>query len=130
MPQKALRILIADPQHFHRMTLERSFNRLGYFRIAPVRNLAELLTLVERDCGAFDVVAANAGLAAGSMDLADFLCGNPRVRHALVYNAPASTVAGFACKPIGISEAQLPDIHRIERLMAQIEGAVGQAVGV
>ena len=44
MPNKALRILIADPQHTHRIVLERLFNQQGYFRIVPVSNLPELLT--------------------------------------------------------------------------------------
>jgi hypothetical protein len=32
MPNKALRILIADPHHAHRIVLERLFNQQGYFR--------------------------------------------------------------------------------------------------
>ncbi|MFJ4197212.1 hypothetical protein [Pseudomonas sp. NPDC089534] len=127
MPQKTLRILIADPQHFQRMTLERSFNRLGYFRIAPVQSLAELHALVEHEPGAFDVVAANAGLAPGPRDLADFLCDSPRVRHALVYNALPSAVAGPAREPLKVSDAILPDIRQIERLMALVERSTGQA---
>ncbi|WP_223547566.1 hypothetical protein [Pseudomonas sp. A-B-19] len=36
MPNKSLRILIADAQHFNRLRIERLFNQLGYFRVAPV----------------------------------------------------------------------------------------------
>ena len=35
MINKALRILIADPQHFHRMKVERLFNGLDYYRVKP-----------------------------------------------------------------------------------------------
>jgi hypothetical protein len=37
MINKTLRILIADPQHFHRMKIERLFNHLEYFRVARCR---------------------------------------------------------------------------------------------
>lgn len=63
MPNKALRILIADEQHFQRMRIERLFNRLDYYRVAPVRDLAELLTLVEYGSEPFDLVVINASLA-------------------------------------------------------------------
>lgn len=65
MINKTLRILIADPQHFHRMKIERLFNHLDYYRVAPVQDLAELLTLVDYGCDPFDVVVINAELAAG-----------------------------------------------------------------
>ena len=61
MINKSLRILIADPQHFHRMKIERLFNRLDYFRVAPVQSLLELLTLVDYGCEPFDAVVINAG---------------------------------------------------------------------
>lgn len=72
MINKALRILIADSQHFHRMKIERLFNGLEYFRVAPVQSLFELLTLVDYGCAPFDVVVINAELAAGSLDLQGF----------------------------------------------------------
>lgn len=99
MINKALRILIADPQHFHRMKIERLFNHLDYYRVAPVQDLAELLTLVDYGCDPFDVVVINAELAAGRLDLLGFFLGNAQVRHALIYNepsAPLQMAAGFA----------------------------------
>lgn len=72
MINKALRILIADPQHFHRMKVERLFNGLNYYRVAPVQSIAELLTLVDYGCEPFDVVVINAELAMGSLDLLGF----------------------------------------------------------
>ena len=47
MTNKALRIMIADPQHFQRLRLERNFNREGYYGIAPVSNLEDMLVLLE-----------------------------------------------------------------------------------
>ncbi|MFJ2710378.1 chemotaxis protein CheY [Pseudomonas sp. NPDC087346] len=121
MINKSLRILIADPQHFHRMKIERLFNHLGYYRVAPAQSLVELLTLVEYGCEPFDAVVINAELAAGSLDLLGFFLDNPHVRHALIYNepsAPLQSASGFAQENVQISHAALPNIGVIEHLMA------------
>lgn len=124
MINKTLRILIADPQHFHRMKIERLFNGLEYFRVAPVQSLLELLTLVDYGCEPFDVVVINAELAAGSLDLPGFFLNNPQVRHALIYNepsAPAPTPAGFAQENLQISPVALPNAAAIKHLMARVD---------
>ncbi|MFJ4588634.1 chemotaxis protein CheY [Pseudomonas moraviensis] len=126
MSNKALRILIADPQHFHRMKIERLFNELGYYRVAPVQNLGELLTLVDYGCEPFDVLVINAELAAGSLDLLGFLLDNPQVRHALIYNeqsAPLQALAGFAQENVQISPAPLPNSQLVGQVMARVEAA-------
>ena len=124
MSNKALRILIADPQHFHRMKIERLFNALGYYRVAPVQNLGELLTLVDYGCEPFDMLVINAELAAGSLDLLGFLLDNPQVRHALIYNepsAPLQAAAGFAQENAQISPTPLPNSQLIGQVMARVE---------
>jgi CheY-like chemotaxis protein len=80
LPNKSLRILIADPQHFNRMKIERLFNQLDYFRVAPVQSLEELLNLVEYGCEPFDLLVINAGMAEGKLDLLDFCLDNRRWR--------------------------------------------------
>nr|WP_315445789.1 chemotaxis protein CheY [uncultured Pseudomonas sp.] len=124
MTNKALRILIADPQHFHRMKVERLFNGLDYYRVAPVQNLAELLTLVDYGCEPFDAVVIDAGLAAGSLDLLGFFLDNPQVRHALIYNepsAPLQAISGFAQDNVLISHVPLPNEQAIRHLMAHVD---------
>ncbi|MFJ4498379.1 chemotaxis protein CheY [Pseudomonas atacamensis] len=124
MSNKALRILIADPQHFHRMKIERLFNALGYYRVAPVQTLGELLTLVDYGCEPFDVLVINSELAAGSLDLLSFLLDNPQVRHALIYNeqsAPLQALAGFAQESAQISPTPLPNLQLIGQVMAKVE---------
>ncbi|QXI24602.1 chemotaxis protein CheY [Pseudomonas iranensis] len=124
MSNKALRILIADPQHFHRMKIERLFNALGYYRVAPVQTLGELLTLVDYGCEPFDVLVINAELAAGSLNLLGFLLDNPQVRHALIYNeqsAPLRAFAGFAQENAQISPTPLPNSQLIGQVMARVE---------
>ena len=121
MNNKALRILIADPQHFHRMKIERAFNGLGYYRVAPVQSLVDLLTLVDYGCEPFDIVVINAEMAAGSLDLLGFFIDNPHVRHALIYNeptAPSRAIPGFAQDNVQISHCVLPNARMIEQLAA------------
>mgnify|MGYP003613403973 CR=1 FL=1 len=124
MINKALRILIADPQHFHRMKIERLFNHLEYFRVAPVQSLLELLTLVEYGCEPFDALVINAELTAGSLDLSDFFLNNPHVRHVLIYNEPSAPLqvkSGFAQENVQISHAALPNEQAIRHLMALVD---------
>jgi hypothetical protein len=124
MTNKALRILIADPQHFHRMKIERLFNALDYYRVAPVQNLAELLTLVDYGCEPFDAVVINAELASGSLDLLGFFLDNPQVRQVLIYNepsAPMNAALGFAQENVQISHAALPGVQLIRHLMAVVD---------
>jgi len=128
MINKALRILIADPQHFHRMKIERLFNGLNYYRIAPVQNLTELLTLVDYGCEPFDVVVINAELAAGSLDLLGFFLDNPQVRQALIYNegtAPLQSASGFAQENVQVSHLALPSKQSISQLMALVDAPAG-----
>jgi hypothetical protein len=124
MINKALRILIADPEHFHRMKIERLFNSLDYYRVAPVQDLAELLTLVDYGCEPFDAVVINAALAGDSLDLLGFFLDNPQVRQVLIYNepsAPMNTALGFAQDNVQISHAALPSAQLVRHLMAVVD---------
>jgi hypothetical protein len=124
MINKALRILIADSQHFHRMKIERLFNSLDYYRVAPVQSLTELLTLVDYGCEPFDVVVINAELAARSLDLLGFFLDNPQIRQALIYNegtAPLQQTSGFAQENVQISHLTLPSKQSISQLMALVD---------
>jgi CheY-like chemotaxis protein len=124
MPNKALRILIADKQHTHRLVLERLFNQQGYFRIVPVSDLQELLTLVGYDGEPFDLVVANAGLANGALDLHEFIIDNRQILNALVYNAPQvgrSSVPVARRPSLHLSHAQLPDRALLQRLMERVD---------
>ncbi|MFL1524699.1 response regulator [Pseudomonas sp. O230] len=124
MSNKALRILIADEQHFQRMRIERLFNRLDYYRVAPVQNLAELLTLFDYGGVPFDLVVINASLADGTLNLRDFLLDQPQVHHALIYDwQPAEwppILAGEQQK-VQVSDAALPDLPCIQRQMAKVD---------
>lgn len=120
MAKKSLRILIADPQHFHRMMIERFLNGLQYYRVAPVQDIVELVKLVECSCEPFDLVVINAQMAGTSLNLAELFAGSPYVHHALIYNAPSMplrALSSFAHKNVHISESALPTVQSIEQLM-------------
>ncbi|MFW9270463.1 response regulator [Pseudomonas sp. NR3] len=127
MPNKALRIMIADPEHYHRLQLERLFNHQGYFRIAPVSDVHELLTLVDCGCEPFDLVIVNASVADDALDLPGFFLDNPLVRHALIYNAQQGTPA--TRQPfLQVSNARLPDAISVQRLMKSVDPAANEPV--
>lgn len=120
MPNKALRILIADGQHFNRLKIERLFNQLGYYRIAPVNRLDELLSLVEYGCGPFDLVVANAAFADGALDLPEFFSDKRHVRNALLFNSP-SELKKTERYNLHVSHAVLPDLACLKALMATVD---------
>ncbi|UVL00330.1 response regulator [Pseudomonas sp. B21-048] len=124
MPNKALRILIADEEHFHLMKTERLFNQLGYYRVAPVQSLAQMLTLIEYGCEPFDLVLINASLAEGGLDLPGFFLDNRQVRHAVIYDgrqAQWPSIAADAQRKIQVNHATQPDLASIQRLMALVD---------
>ncbi|AWM93326.1 chemotaxis protein CheY [Pseudomonas sp. 31-12] len=124
MPNKALRILIADEQHFHRMIIERLFNQLDYYRVAPVHDLASMLTLVEYGCEPFDLVVVNAALGAGELDLFGYFLDNRQVCHALIFDGQQAQLPPIpACgqQKIRVSHDVLPDLACIQQLMTIID---------
>ena len=124
MPNKALRILIADEQHFQRMRIERLFNQLGYYRVAPVHSLEELLTLIEYGDVPFDLVVINASMAGKVLDLTGFFLDNPQVCHALIYgDDSARSWPSLASRQqkVQLIDAALPDLPCIQRLMATVD---------
>lgn len=136
LPNKMLRILIADEQHFQRLRIERLFNQLGYYRVAPVQNLEELLALIEYDDVPFDLVVANASLSGEALNLANFFLDNSQVQHALVYGDDGAqwrpSLASRQQK-VQSSDAGLPDLAFIQRLMMTIDARrpfVGTGISV
>jgi len=121
LSNKALRILIADEQHFHRMKVERLFNHLGYYRIAPVNSLEELLTLVDYGSEPFDAVVINASLGGEALDLLEFLRDHPQVHHALIYHGQQARLPIRVEQNVEVSHGALPDLPSIQRLIAIID---------
>lgn len=128
MPNKALRILIADEQHFHRMKIERGLNQLGYYRIAPVHALEELLTVVEYGCEPFDLVILSASLAtACGLDPLGLCQDNLQIRHALIYDTEQAGLPAHgpvAQRKVRLHQARLPDQETLESLMLRVDTPV------
>lgn len=106
------------------MRIERLFNQLGYYRIAPVRGFDELLTLVEYASEPFDLVLVNGSMTPASMDLPGFFLHNAQVRHAYIYDserAYASSVPVGAQHKVETSRSALPDLRAIEQLMSSLD---------
>ncbi|BBN56246.1 hypothetical protein TRE132_43710 [Pseudomonas chlororaphis subsp. aurantiaca] len=125
MPNKTLRILIADEQHFHRMKIERVLNQLGYYRIAPMYRLIEVLNVVEYGSEPMDLLIINASLGLQArLDIVAFCMDNPQIRHVLVYD---SELLGVPSIPLGpqrkmyISSLSVPDHETISGLMWAID---------
>ena len=120
MPDKSLRILIADAQHFNRLRIERLFNQLGYFRVAPVHSLDELLPLVEYAGEPLDLVLVNGAMASEGLNLFSFLADNPQVHHGFIFNDQQAPVPPIAGK-VQVSQAALPDLASITQLMNAVD---------
>ncbi|WP_343327511.1 hypothetical protein [Pseudomonas putida] len=116
----SLRILIADEQHFNRLRIERSFNQLGHFGVAPVQSLEELLVLVEYASEPFDLLVVNAALAGGKLNLLDFCLDNDRLRCVLIYDGQRARLPAIPTqKPrkVQVSHAELPDAMLLEGMI-------------
>lgn len=114
---KSLRILIADEQHFNRLRIERCFNQLGHFAVAPVQSLEELLVLVEYASEPFDLLVVNAALAGGKLNLLDFCLDNDQLDHVLIYDGQQARLPAIPTeKPrkVQVSHAVLPDFGMIQ----------------
>lgn len=123
MSNKSLRILIADEQHFNRLRIERWFNQLGYYRVAPVQSLEELLTLVEYAREPFDLLVIDAALAGGNLDLVDYCLDNRQLERVLIYDSQQAWLPPFPARgqqKIQVSHV-LPDLASIQCLMAFVD---------
>ncbi|WP_130904184.1 MULTISPECIES: response regulator [unclassified Pseudomonas] len=136
MFKKSIRILIADEQHFNRLRIERWFNQLGYYRVAPVQDMAELLVLVEYASEPFDLLIINAAMGHGKLDLLDFCLDNHQLDRVMIYDgqrAQLPAIALCAQRKVSVSHALLPDLASIQRLMALADSrrpSVGTVISV
>lgn len=125
MTNKALRIMIADPQHFQRLRLERDFNYQCYYAIAPVSSLEEMLNLLEYGDSVFDLVMINASLATSfRFNLLAFCMDHPLIRQAFIYDVPERRLAKLSTEVKGriiFSSVQLPEGVPIRRLLHTVD---------
>ncbi|MGE7955479.1 chemotaxis protein CheY [Pseudomonas sp. NPDC089530] len=121
MINKNLRILIADPQHFQRLNIERMLNQLGYFRIVPVQSFDELDTLTHFSCNPFDLLIVSSTLVdALEIDLDAFCRDNPLIRHALIYDCQQAQLLPMP-QALQVSLAGTPESQSLKSLMAIVD---------
>ncbi|KAF1030674.1 MAG: hypothetical protein GAK37_01190 [Pseudomonas sp.] len=109
MTHKALRILIADEHSGQLFWIERLLNRLGCYRIAPIRTFEDLVQLTSNPGDRFDWLIVNQALARPyGVDLNVFCRVRPHIAHTLIYE----TLPGVCDLPI---ECPLPMGERAGR---------------
>lgn len=127
MANPRLRILLAEPEHDRQLTLEKTFNRLGYHRIAPVAGAAEVALLIEQVLVPFDLLVINADLIDGEVFNLEQLLGNyPRARYFLVYNSYRMGVIGLpsTVHAFAFFVSGFPDREQLQHVMACIDPAL------
>lgn len=94
MINKALRIMIVDPEHVQRLRLEQDFNRQGYYAIAPVSGWDDMVTLLDYGDRGFDwvLINANLNLEAGA-DLQTYCLDQPLMRQVCIYDLAPQRLA-------------------------------------
>ncbi|MDF0734259.1 histidine kinase [Pseudomonas entomophila] len=125
MPNKSLRILIADEHPQQRLQLEKMLNGLGYYRIAPVDSFDDLQRLVQCALQPFHLLLGNIELGShAGVDLARFCRVNAQIQHALLYHSQhlkVPSVPQTERQAVSISLPKVPDSEALESFMAIID---------
>ncbi|MBW1250802.1 response regulator [Pseudomonas tolaasii] len=125
MPNKLLRILIADEEPLRLKQAEKLLNELGYFRIAPVRSFDELVALIDGRYELFDLLIANAELAEkAGVDLIRFCRKSTRIRNSLIYECKSlepRAVPTMPYRPIYVAVSPITDGEAMQAFMEVID---------
>ncbi|MHA6164496.1 histidine kinase [Pseudomonas sichuanensis] len=125
MPNKSLRILIADEHPDQRLQLERLLNGLGYYRIAPVESFDDLQRLVHSALLPFNLLVGNIELAShAGVDLARFCRVSAQIQHALLYHSQQLKVPAVPPserQAVSVSLPRVPDCEALGSFMAIID---------
>ncbi|MGE8098574.1 chemotaxis protein CheY [Pseudomonas fluorescens] len=127
MSNKALRILIADGQHFQRIKIEKMLNQLGYCRIAPLSSFQEVQSVTRTQGHPFDLLIINTALVLSTeFNLLKYCHENPRIRHALIYEGwrtECSMVSVSVSQAIQVCLSKTPDFDSLKRCMDVVDPA-------
>lgn len=125
MPDKSMRILIADEHPAQRLQLERMLNRLGYYRIAPVEDFDALQHLVQGALQPFQLLLGNIELGRhAGVELARFCRGCPQIQHVLLYHSQhlkVPSVPPTERRAVTVSLPKVPDNEALASFMAIID---------
>ncbi|MDF3202860.1 hypothetical protein P3C29_29645 [Pseudomonas sp. 1912-s] len=116
--------MIADPQHFERLQLERGLNYHGYYAIGLAASLKEMLMLLEYGDRGFDFVLINAQLVKHTrFDLISYCLENNFLRQAFIYGVAKYQLMRLkpeTKKRLILSSAQYPDIYQLGHLLKNL----------
>lgn len=125
MPDKALRILIADEHPTQLLQLEKMLNGMGYYRIAPVRTFEELQHLVQNALQPFNLLIGNIDLAShAGVDLERFCRVHAQIQHALLYESQHLKIPAVPAgkrQAVSVRLPRVPDNESLEAFMAIID---------
>ena len=126
MPDKSLRILLADAHPMQLLQLEKMLNGMGYFRIAPVQSFDDLQHLVQNALQPFNLLIGNIDLAShAGVDLERFCRVNVQIQHALLYESQhlkMPAVPPGQRQAVSISLPKVPDDETLHAFMALVDG--------
>ncbi|AVJ22731.1 MULTISPECIES: histidine kinase [Pseudomonas] len=121
MPNKELRIIIADANLSRQIQIEKSLNRLGYHRILPVQCCKDLARLSDAFLITFDVLIANKDLA---RDADNTLTVTDNINHALLYGSQHAelTITSFSSTDTRLARTTtIPGDELLANFMARID---------
>ncbi|MCW2267333.1 histidine kinase [Pseudomonas sp. JUb96] len=136
MPNKSMRILIADEHPMQLMQLEKMLNGMGYYRIAPVECFEDLQRLVQSALQPFNLLLGNIDLANHvGVDLERFCRVNWQIQHALLYQSQhlkVPAIPNAQRQAVNISLPKVPDNETLQTFMGIIDAprVLGQLPGV
>ncbi|ROM93890.1 hypothetical protein [Pseudomonas brassicacearum] len=125
---KTLRIIVADKYQEHRLYIEKSLNKFGYFRIATASSYEEALKLTQVDTCLVELLIIDEHLLGADRDR-QLDCDGSRLgaKHTLTYRS-RSQATGLVLA--GMSQLQpfmlpnLPDRQSLKMLMSIIDNSV------
>ncbi|WP_338480678.1 chemotaxis protein CheY [Pseudomonas trivialis] len=125
MPNKALRLVIADAELLPRIKIEKMLNQLGYHRIAPLSSFDELQALTRAGGVAFDLLIINTALVhSRQINLLKYCHDNPLIRHTLIYDgqcAQPSMISVSVSQTLHLALSQSPDFNSLRCCMEIVD---------
>ncbi|MNZ22867.1 hypothetical protein D3C78_399660 [compost metagenome] len=125
MPNKKLRIIIADASLARLIQIEKSLNKFGYYSILPIQFREELWVLSNEFLMTFDVLIANNELVVDTQDNLTACYQNTHViNHALFYGsqqAELTTTSFASTSTLMTCITNTPSDDVIEDFMASID---------
>ncbi|GGL24824.1 hypothetical protein GCM10009091_03110 [Pseudomonas brenneri] len=127
-PTRSLRILIVDNRHARGLEIERTLNLLGYYRIAPLRQMGELQSVVKHALNCIDLLLVHHDVSRDpDLDLQTYCRSSPMIRHFIIYGDSQTSITAMPLwlPRVNVTIANLPDVDLLARVMRVMELLAG-----